>query len=45
MKTLQNNMQNIYFQKWKNKFGGSWLFGNEKDDSFKSSIHNYRCHL
>ena len=22
----------------KEKFGGSWLFGNEKDDSFKSSI-------
>lgn len=22
----------------RNKFGASWLFGNEKDDSFKSSI-------
>ena len=28
----------ITIHKLKEKFGGSWLFGNEKDDSFKSSI-------
>ena len=28
----------LTIQNLKEKFGGSWLFGNEKDDSFKSSI-------
>lgn len=28
----------ITIHKLKEKFGGSWLFGNEKDDSFESSI-------
>ena len=28
----------LIIQSLKEKFGGSWLFGNEKDDSFKSSI-------
>ena len=28
----------VTIHKLKEKFGGSWLFGNEKDDSFKSSI-------
>lgn len=34
--TYDNAMETIH--KLKDKFGGSWLFGNEKDDSFKSSI-------
>lgn len=34
--TYENAMETI--QNLKKKFGGSWLFGNEKDDSFKSSI-------
>ena len=34
--TYENAMEtNLNLKK---KFGGSWLFGNEKDDSFKSSI-------
>ena len=28
----------LIIQSLKEKFGGNWLFGNEKDDSFKSSI-------
>lgn len=34
--TYENAMETIL--NLKKKFGGSWLFGNEKDDSFKSSI-------
>lgn len=34
--TYENAMETIL--NLKNKFGSSWLFGNEKDDSFKSSI-------
>lgn len=34
--TYENAMETI--MNLKNKFGSSWLFGNEKDDSFKSSI-------
>ena len=34
--TYENAMQEI--QRLRDKFGGSVLFGNEKDDSFKSSI-------
>ena len=34
--TYENAMEAI--QSLKKKFGESWLFGNEKDDSFKSSI-------
>ena len=34
--TYENAMETIH--NLRKKFGGSWLFGNEKDDSFKSSI-------
>ena len=34
--TYENAMEAI--GELRNKFGASWLFGNEKDDSFKSSI-------
>ncbi|MBQ4547896.1 MAG: virulence protein RhuM/Fic/DOC family protein [Bacteroidales bacterium] len=34
--TYENAMEMIH--NLRKKFGGSWLFGNEKDDSFKSSI-------
>ena len=34
--TYENAMEAI--QTLRDKFGSSWLFGNEKDDSFKSSI-------
>ena len=34
--TYENAMQEI--ARLREKFGSSWLFGNEKDDSFKSSI-------
>lgn len=34
--TYENAMETI--RNLREKFGGSWLFGNEKDDSFKSSI-------
>ena len=34
--TYENAMEEIY--RLRDKFGGSTLFGNEKDDSFKSSI-------
>lgn len=34
--TYENAMETIL--NLKKKFGGGWLFGNEKDDSFKSSI-------
>lgn len=36
--TYENAMSAI--NSLRDKFGGSWLFGNEKDESFKSSIAN-----